>query len=508
MKLKKTYKILLGIGIGVLVISGIVIFLNYYLQSEIKSAIENQLSESQIGYEAVNVSVLDRSSSISKPKLQLDNIFMEADELEVKSLSYTDYFLSGKIVIGAVVINDPNVAIYKKDTLPETKEKKAKPNLSKDVVIKNIHIKGGNLRVFENDSVQNKIYMSLNEFDLYEVQISDRTLKAFLPFEYERMEISSDSIFYAMNENHHLAIKNLEIKDEDIILKDLQIIPNFSKAEFDKRISVEKDRFELHIETVEISALNWDFEQDSIRLESPFMQINQADLKVYRNKLLPDDTSIKPLYSRMIREMGVKIKFDSIKLKNSRIVYEEKTDASRPPGELNFSEVHVGLNNITNIGMNSPDFPETKIKISALLMGKSPLSINWKFDVRDLQDDFTISGEMEGISADEMNSFLRPTMNIEVEGRIQSLFYNFRGDNNQASGDMQMQYRDFKVEILKKDGSKKNNFLSDLANIIIRNNDNKEKLERKDIQAERDKTKSFWNYMWLFIRNGALKSFL
>ena len=508
MKLKKSKKIISGIVLGLIVIFGIVIGLNYYLQAEIKSAIENQLTNSQIEYEEVNVSILDRSSSVSKPKLQLDNISMEADVLEVKKLSYTNYFLSGKIVIGAIEIKDPNVAIYKKDTLAKARDKKERPNLSKDVVIENIHIKGGNLRFLENDSIQNKLYVSLNEFDLYNVQISDKTLQAFLPFEYERMEISGDSVFYSMNDEHHLAIKNLKIKDGDITLNNLRIIPNFSKSEFDRRISVEKDRFEVEIEKVDISALNWDFEQDSIQLKSPFIEINKAYLKVYRNKLLPDDTSIKPLYSRMLREMGMKIKFDSVVLKNSRIVYEEKTNATRPPGELNFSDVNVNLKNITNIGLSSPDFPETKIKISALLMGKSPLNLNWKFDVRDPQDKFTISGDMEGISADAMNSFLRPTMNIEVEGKIQSLFYNFRGDNNLASGDMRMQFRDFKVEVLKKDGSRKNSFLSDLANIIIRNDDNSEKLERKDIQAERDKTKSFWNYLWLLIRNGSLKSFL
>lgn len=498
----------MGIVIGLLVIFGIAMVLNDYLQTEIKSAIENQLADSRIGYEALNVSVLDRSSSVSKPKLQLDNILMEADILEVKNLSYTDYFLSGKIVVGAIEINNPKVAIYKKDTLAETKDKKEKPNLSKDVVIKNIHIKGGNLRVFENDSVQNKIYISLNEFDLYDVQISDKTLKAFLPFEYDRLAISSDSIFYSMNEEHYLAIKNMEIKDGDVTLKDLSIVPNFSKAEFDRRISIEKDRFDLEVETVDISGLSWDFQQDSIQLKSPFIQINRANLEVYRNKLLPDDNSIKPLYSRMIREMGLKIKFDSILLKDSRIVYEEKTNASRPPGELNFNKVNVSLENVSNIDLSSRDFPETEINISALLMGKSPLNLNWKFDVRDPQDEFTISGEMEGISADAMNSFLRPTMNIEVEGRIQSLFFNFRGDYNQASGDIRMEYSDFKVEVLKKNGSKKNGFLSDLANIIIRNNDNIDKLERKDVQAERDKTKSFWNYLWLFIRNGSLKSFL
>ncbi|MFN4762413.1 hypothetical protein ACKGJN_04755 [Gillisia sp. Q332] len=506
--MKKAYKIILGIVLGLMMIFGIVIGLNYYLRAEIKSAIENQLSNSQIEYEEVNVSILDRSSSVSKPKLQLDNILMEADVLEVKKLSYTNYFLSGKIVIGAIEIKNPNVAIYKKDTLVKARDKKERPNLSKDVVIKNIHIKGGNLRFLENDSIHNKIFVSLNEFDLYNVQISDKTLQAFLPFEYERMEIFGDSVFYSINEEHHLAIKNLEIKDGDITFKDLRIIPNFSKSEFDRRIRVEKDRFELEVETVDISGLSWDFGQERIQLKSPFIEINKAYLKVYRNKLLPDDTSIKPLYSRMLREMGMKIKFDSVVLKNSRIVYEEKTNASRPPGELNFSNVNANLKNLTNIGLSSPDFPETKIKISALLMGKSPLNLNWKFDVRDPQDEFTISGDMEGISADAMNSFLRPIMNIEVEGRIQSLFYNFRGDNNLASGDMRMQYRDFKVEVLKKDGSKKNSFLSDLANIIIRNNDNSEKLERKDIKAERDKTKSFWNYLWLFLRNGSLKSFL
>ena len=506
--MKKGYRIVLGIVIGLFVIFGIAMVLNFYLQAEIKSAIENQLSNSQIDYADVGVSVLDRSSSISKPKLQLDNILMEADVLEVKNLSYTDYILSGKIVIGAIEIKDPKVAIYKKDTLVETRDKKEKPKLGKDVVIKNIHVEGGDLRIFENDSIQNKIYVSLNKIDLYDVQINDETLRAFLPFKYEHMEISSDSIFYSMNQEHHLAIKNLELKDGDIALRDLFIVPNFSKSEFDRRISMEKDRFELEVASIDILGLSWNFQQDSIQLKSPYIQINKADLSVYRNKLLPDDPTIKPLYSRMIREMGMKIKFDSILLKNSRIVYEEKTDISRPPGELNFSAVNASLKNITNIGLNSPDFPETKIKISALLMGKSPLHLNLKFDVRDPQDNFTVSGEMEGISADAMNSFLRPTMNIEVEGRIQSLFYNFQGDNNIASGDMRMQYKDFKVEVLKKDGSKKNNFISDLANIIIRNNDNKKKLERKDIRAERDKTKSFWNYLWLFIRSGALKSFL
>jgi len=107
-----------------------------------------------------------------------------------------------------------------------------------------------------------------------------------------------------------------------------------------------------------------------------------------------------------------------------------------------------------------------------------------------------------------MNSFLRPTLNIVVEGEIESLFFNFQGNKYKASGDMRLKYNNFKVEVLKKDGTGKNKLLSSLANLFVKKEANSKKLEKKGVEAVRDRTKSFWNYLWLFIRNGTLKSFL
>jgi hypothetical protein len=107
-----------------------------------------------------------------------------------------------------------------------------------------------------------------------------------------------------------------------------------------------------------------------------------------------------------------------------------------------------------------------------------------------------------------MNSFLRPALNIEVEGKISSMFFNFYGNDDNALGDTRLQYHDFKVEVLRKDGVRKNKVLSGLANLILSKDVSNKQMNQKNISATRDKTKSFWNFLWLCIRNGALKSFL
>lgn len=85
--------------------------------------------------------------------------------------------------------------------------------------------------------------------------------------------------------------------------------------------------------------------------------------------------------------------------------------------------------------------------------------------------------------------------------------YNFYGNRNEAKGDMQLAYRGFKVNILKDGEQQRKSLLSRLANLIIKNDVADEDVEQEEINTTRDKTKSFWNFLWLCIRDGALKTF-
>jgi hypothetical protein len=105
-----------------------------------------------------------------------------------------------------------------------------------------------------------------------------------------------------------------------------------------------------------------------------------------------------------------------------------------------------------------------------------------------------------------MNMFFVPAVNVKAIGTLNELYFNYSGDKNDALGDMRIDYSTFKVEVLRKDGSSKNRLLSGIVNLFLDNNEKDGRVTKQDVSVTRDKTKSFWNYFWLCIRNGALQS--
>jgi len=488
--------------------SGLILLLNFYLKKELSDSIGDQLSGAFVSYDEIKVSIINDQVTIANPKWKVGKYSIQTDKILIEDLSYFDYFFNKRIVIGEIDISNPEVIFKENDSVQDRSIKNKNLHFKKEIVVKKFIVKGGCLVLKENEPVSNKLYFSIKELKFYEILINSKTLRGSLPFEYKRGEIESDSVFYELDEAHNIILKNLKLKDRDLEVKGFRIVPKYGKSEFDRRISVEKDRFELGLNSIKINALDWGIKNDSLYLLAPVTHISGADFKVYRNKLLPDDTSLKPLYSEMLRELAIKIKFDSIFIDSSQAEYEEKMREAGSSGKVGFYNLRAEAVNISNMGMNSKDFPKTKIHVETRFMNEANLIINWEFDTRNLQDEFNVSGNMASISAEAMNSFLTPTINVEVEGEIESLDFNIQGNKYNANGGMRLKYNNFKVEVIKKDGTGKNKLLSGLANLFIKKEANSKKLEKKGVEAVRDRTKSFWNFLWLFIRNGALKSFL
>ena len=102
-----------------------------------------------------------------------------------------------------------------------------------------------------------------------------------------------------------------------------------------------------------------------------------------------------------------------------------------------------------------------------------------------------------------------PEENEKTQGEVNDLYFNFRGNPVQASGDLGIDYENFKIEVLKKGSSEKKGFMSFLANLAVKKNSKKNGSTEKHVDAvERDPTKSFWNYFWVCIEAGLRKSII
>jgi hypothetical protein len=141
-------------------------------------------------------------------------------------------------------------------------------------------------------------------------------------------------------------------------------------------------------------------------------------------------------------------------------------------------------------------------------MENSPIELDWNFDINDMEERFTVSGTISDFNAPSINSFLESTMNYRVEGFVHKLYFTSGGNKVQASGDLEMNYRDFDLIVMKEDGSGVNKLLTVIGDILVKENKDNEDpgFRYGQIDAKRDPTKSFFNYLWLNIRSGIKSS--
>ncbi|GHA24160.1 hypothetical protein GCM10007103_01720 [Salinimicrobium marinum] len=479
--------------------------LGFYAEQQIKKSFDEDLS-GILTYEELDVSVVNRRITLTRPEINYAENNMEASEISVDGINYYQYLVNKKIRIGIIEITDPEIILRDKEEDSATGDSESE--FEEDIVVNSVEIKNGTLLKTENDTATTDMFLSLRNFRITDVSVNAEAMKKKIPFGYDTYNFEVDSLRMELNDQHNFSTGAFSGDNGNFSIDDLRIIPKYDKVEFQRHIPYEKDRFELLIKNVSLKDLSWIFENDSLRLESSLLIVNRGDLEVYRNKLIRDDPRIKTLYSEKLRNMPVKVDINEIQVKNTKIVYQEKINEDRPPGEVEFYEVDAEIQDLTNIGMGQEDFPKTKITANALFHNETPLQINWEFDISSKTDAFTISGNLEKVSEGAINSFLRPAMNVEARGGIESLYFTYSGNDDAAQGDVRIVYTDFKVNVLKDDGTEKSSFWSAVANLFISNDAVNDDVENNDLEVTRDKNKSFWNYLWLMVREGALASFI
>ncbi len=506
--MKKATKFI-GIGLGIFIILLILlVIINNLIEIEIKQGLEETLSQNNFTYEKLDVSLLNRKAEVEKPEFELEGKSLSAARISIDDISIFEYLFNKKIEIGELFLKEPNFKLDKSQSHNADKQSEKK-DFAEDILIKKINIEKGELTLTENDSAKALIYGKFTQFQLENFQLNKKTINQTPPFSYDAYNFKGDSLFFQMDSRHHLTAGEINIKNGATTVKDIRIIPLYGKKEFQRHIPHELDRFDLkRIKEISFSNIQWEIKNDSLQLRNTLTQINGAHLEIYRDKLQKEDTRQKEMYSQMIRNLPVKIKLDTLRLHNVYIRYEENVAKDRKPGVVDFENLNASIYNLSNIGMNKAGFPQTEIDVQTDFMKEAPVKVNWVFDISNRNDAFKISGTMGLLSATAMNRMLQPAMNVKADGDLDDMAFNYAGNKNIAWGDLSLLYNNFKVEILRKDGTRKNKVFSAIANLIIKNNSKSGNFEHKNLKIERNKTRSFWNYLWLMVREGALKSFI
>lgn len=503
------------IAIGAVFIIAI-ISINIILKNKVENFIEQRLPDNMIPtYDDLSVETLSGSLLISNASLIIKNkqdslkhTFINVEKLSISSISYWEYLVNNEIHIESLILDNPSIAYYK-DRIERNAEAKNKGILKmhKPIIIENIRINNSKLGLYEDQEDSTKLYTNGFTLKIEGVRIDDKTISKKIPFDYKDYSATSDSVFVKASPYENLTVKDFSLNKEKAVFNGISLKTKYSKKELSRLIKKEKDHYDLSLSSLSLQAMDFGFNKDGFFAKSEAIILDSPSLQIYRNKLVADETKIKPLYSKMLRELPFQLTVDSLYIENAYIRYEERVKTENMGGYIDFENLNATMANVSNT-YKSPE--KTTIKITAKFMEQAPISVDWSFDVQNEQEEFIFKGEIGALDVSKLNKLTQPNSNLKLDGHTNKTYFTIDGNNDTSQTDLKINYTDFKVTLLKKDGEQKNKFLSTVANIFISKDSEKkgEKFKEGSAVTSRSKTKSIFNFLWNSIKNALMNAML
>ena len=413
------------------------------------------------------------------------------------------------LAFGKNKINLKNLQITSPDIVVRNRDQAVKKNPTKknnlNLNLENFDLVNAGISVFKANGEKSMSVAELNA-SVSHFLMNQETSKNKLPFTYQDYKISGKQFFYDAGSYYHLTLSAFNLTPANVDVQYFAMKPKVTRSEFVKMIPMENDLFNLSANRVQLSGLQWKFERDQPDVMIKNAKFSRVDANIFRSKIPKDNPKEKPLYSKLLRSIKFPLVVENLNLVQSKLVYEEDKPDTNGPGKVIFTDFNM---NVKNLNSNKKKREPTKvaIAINCRFMDASPMKVNWDFDTANMRDDFTIRGSIGTLPAEDITPFIKPYMNITATGTITSLAFDFKGNNDRMTGKFRIKHQDLKVNLLDKDTKKKKNILSAVANLLVKK-DSEKFPESVDVDVERNKQRSFFNYYWKGIEDGLKKTLL
>lgn len=488
--------------------------LSYYINKKLPSVIHAEKDfPYNVSYEDLTIDLLGGNLTMHNayvaPKdsttTQLQQgVFAQIERIEVTDFSLWQLLKNDRIKVKKVTILKPGVILYPRKEKYNAREDFVKP-FKNTITTGSLEIRGGNFKMV--DTLQNITLRASNiDFDLFNISIDSASVKKDIPLRYRDYNFSCDSLFYKAGKFYNLTADKIVSSDSTLTVDNFKMIPLHSRKQFNSLIHEEKDQFNITAKQIAVPKVDWGFFRDTLYVHAPEVTLQTVNANIYRGKMVKDDPTRKKLYSELLRSLDFDLKVNKLLLKNTSIVYEEQLEYSRPPAQISFSKFHATVGNVYS-PVHKGKLPNTTIDVQCLFLRKAPFRVHWEFNTLDTSDSFSIAGHLQNIDADDIDPITKPLMNATTKGKIKEVQFSFIGNRERAKGTFAIEYADLKVDLYKKDGKKENKVLSAIGNLLVKN-DTKDKLKKTDVEVNRAKDKSVFNFIWKFNEEGLMKSAL
>ena len=491
-----------------------IIFLQLTAKKEVEEFLRNKIpSHIKLDYKMISANILTGSILIEELNITVSNrqdtiihTRVKADYLKIDGLNHWHFLFDKTFDVKSLHINNPIVKYF-----PDKKSKRIENDtlgvvkLLKTIMVDQIEIENGSFYILKNEQDGLLLESHQINFTLNGFKTDPHIIKRKMPFEHVTYTFSANDCFVDLDSFETLDIKSINVQNKNVVINNIQLKSKYNKENSSKHFERERDHITLNIPKLNIRSIDFGFSLGKFYLFSEEIEFTSPNLEVFRDKLLPDDTTDKKMYSKLIKNLPIDFKVPKIDFTEAHVGYEERINDQGTPGRLfidNINATILGLDTMSGKG------DSTQLEVKGLLMGNAPISLDYRFDLTNEYDEFIVKGRVSSLQAAELNSFLRPNLNVEAEGYVDEIYFTISGDSHGSRGDMKMRYNDFRFDLLRKDGKRVDKILTAIGNLFVNNGEknNAAGFRFGEIKAERNIDKSFFNYLWLGIKSGIVST--
>lgn len=533
-----------------IVLTTFAVYLNYrwkpILTERIKAAVQTSTNGLySINFENIRTNIISGRISVKNivflpdtsifTKMSTDSLAprhlyrVEVNELILKRVHPWKIYFDGILEMGSVVIDKPNLQIIftnskrNKETIkPDVRTvwQRLSPYL-RSLKVQNITFQDADFQ-YVDKSVSPAAITNLKGLT---IRVKDLLIDSVSQFDKSRLYHTRD-IYAELNSyksvtadsNYTIQIKQFTASTAKgyARVKGFQLIPKLGEMEFSRLFNVQKDRYAVKVDEMQLNNIDFKMLNVNRRLLSSRLNLKKAEVSIFLNRSMPDSLRDRGMNFPQLSFQRFKLDalVDTVSIKDSRVNYSEYNPDSRRKGTVVFSKINGYMLNLTNDSASLSRNPKAEAKLTALLMDRGRLNVNMQFDLASPTGVFNFDGDVGRMDADMFNTAIRPLSLIEVKsGLLDRMVFKGKGSTKGVQGDLTCYYHDLKIALLERSENttwlKRRGIASIFANVLIIESENPSPgraVRKVKFNYVRPGHSSFFNMVWKGLSSALLGS--
>jgi hypothetical protein len=527
-------------GVLLLFIAAVVLLANVFVEPVLRKRLHTliidgsdslytyQLGDLHVNFFGGNVGVHELQISVDSSRFnrlkssgQLPALVVElnVDEAHIKGLGIFSLLFGKKILIDEISSAAADVKLNRypkeKDTAVADVEKpplwKAIRPRIKDLVVNKVRLDGIKLLYKNSEGAEGKL-----QFDRCDALFENIRIDSAANQDTSRIGYVENFSFRLNDLKFRTTDSAYKLKAEWITYNSAQRLLEIDSFKLqptlknDERIdTLRKSWYTVTFDKVSFAGLRLDrylrlnrAEADSVAFENPSLSVYQdkKGQKSYASKIgkYPHQLLVNAKTVIAIRE---------IVARNLQIAVTEKDETTREEGTINLDGVNLRVANIVNDPLLLRKNPVSTAEAGGKIIG-SPIKASFRFYLDSAEGRFDVRGHIGPVNAAQINPISTRLANIVVPTvQISSLDFFVRGEDYEATSDVQMQYSNLSLIFRKRDeetgANKTRKFLTKILNrYAINPSNNGSGVRAEGVRVARLTTQSFFGIIWKAVFEG------